>query len=439
MASSINIALPAIGEDLQVDAVMLSWIATAYLMAVAVSLMPFGRLADIHGRKRVFTLGTIIFILSSFFCAFSSSISTLLFFRVIQGIGNSMVFSTGVALLVSVYPPQERGKILGINIGSVYTGLSAGPFLGGILTQHFTWRSVFLVTIPFSMFILFLIFRWLKSEWADAKGEKFDLLGTIIYIVAITGIIFGISLMPQVKGYWVTLAGFICVLIFVKWELKVRQPVFDVRLFKTNRVFAFSNLAALINYCATFALTFLLSLYLQKIKGLSPQSAGLVLVSQPVVMAILSPPAGRLSDRIDPRIVATLGMIITTIGLFFLTFLKQGTSLGYPIGCLILMGFGFALFSSPNANAVMGSVDKRFFGIASGTLATMRSLGMMLSMGITTFIFSIFIGRIRITEEQYPLLMKSTKVAFMIFTLLCLTGVFASLVRGKVRSNEISE
>ncbi len=433
MGSSINIALPAIEKEFHVDVVMLSWIATAYLLAIAVSLVPFGRLADIYGRKKIFTSGVIIFTISSILCAISFSTPMLLFFRIIQGIGNAMVFATGMAILVSVYPPQERGKVLGINVAAVYIGLSAGPFLGGILTQYFTWRSVFLVTVPISLFILFLIFWRLKGEWADARGEKFDLLGSFIYAVAIIGIIYGISLLPAIKSLWVILVGVIGFFAFVKWVLKVQHPVFEVRLFKTNRVFAFSSLAALINYSATFALTFLLSLYLQYIKGLSPQIAGLVLIAQPLVMAITSPSAGRLSDRIEPRIVATSGMIVTTIGLFLLTFLKLGTSLGYIIGCLIVLGLGFALFSSPNTNAVMSSVEKRFFGIASGTVGTMRSLGMMVSMGVATVVFNIFIGRIQITAEQYPLLMKSIMVAFIIFTLFCFGGIFASIVRGKVR------
>ncbi|MBL7174375.1 MAG: MFS transporter [Desulfobacteraceae bacterium] len=436
MGSSINIALPAIEKDFHVDAVLLSWIATAYLLAVAVSLVPFGRLADIYGRKKVFTSGVLLFTISSFLCAVSFSTPMLIVFRIFQGVGNAMVFATGMAILVSVYPPQERGKVLGINVAAVYIGLSAGPFLGGILTQYFTWRSIFLVTIPICLFILILIFWRLKGEWADAKGEKFDLFGAFIYAVAIVGILYGLTLLPSFRSLWVILIGILGLFVFIKWELKEKSPVFQVRLFKTNRVFAFSSLAALINYSATFALTFLLSLYLQHIKALSPQLAGLVLVAQPVVMAMLSPSAGKLSDRIEPGIVATLGMALTTVGLFLLTFLEMDTSLVYIVGCLVLLGFGFALFSSPNTNAILSSVEKRFFGLASGTVGTMRALGMMVSMGIATVVFSIFIGRIHITPEHYPVLIKSIKVAFVIFAIFCFGGIFASLVRGKLRGGQ---
>ena len=436
MGSSINIALPAIEKEFHVDAVLLSWIATAYLLAVAVSLVPFGRFADIYGRKKVFTAGVILFTISSVLCAASTSTLILLLFRVLQGIGNAMVFATGMAILVSVYPPQERGKVLGINVAAVYVGLSVGPFLGGILTSYFTWRSVFLVTVPIGLFILLLIFWKLKGEWADAKGEEFDVLGSLIYATAIIGIILGISIFPALKSLWVILAGVLCLFIFVKYELKLAHPVLEVRLFKTNRVFAFSSIAALINYSATFAVTFLLSLYLQHVKSLSPHFAGLVLVAQPIIMAVFSPFAGKISDRIEPRNVATFGMALTTIGLFLMTFLNIGTSLGYIMCSLILLGFGFALFSSPNTNAIMSSVENRFFGIASGTVGTMRTLGMMVSMAIATFVFSIFIGRVQISPEKYPLLIKSISVAFIIFSILCFSGIFLSMTRGNLRSNK---
>jgi MFS family permease len=220
---------------------------------------------------------------------------------------------------------------------------------------------------------------------------------------------------------------------FVRWETKVEYPVLNISLFGNNRVFAFSNLAALINYSATSAISFLLSLYLQYTKGLTPQDAGLILVSQPVVMAIFSPLAGRLSDKIEPRIVASAGMTLTVVGLLLFTFLNSTTDLAFIIFSLVLLGFGFALFSSPNTNAVMSSVEKRFYGVASATLGTMRLTGQMLSMGIAMLVFALYLGRAQITPEKYPAFLTSTKTAFIIFAVLCFGGIFASLSRGKVR------
>lgn len=415
------------------DAVLLSWIPASYLLASAMFLVPFGRTADIYGRKRLFTYGTVIYTVSSLLCGISSSGGELIAFRVMQGIGASMVFGTSTAILTSAFAVGERGKVLGVNVAAVYTGLSLGPFLGGLLTQHLGWRSVFLMNVPCGLIIVALVFWMLKEEWIEAKDEKFDFAGSIIYGITLLAIMYGFSLLPRTSGALLLLTGVVGLVAFVTLETKVESPVLDVKVFRNNRVFAFSNLAALINYSATFAVSFLLSIYLQYVKGLSPQSAGLILVSQPITQTIFSPFAGRLSDRIEPQIVASIGMTFTAIGLSMVTFLSEGTGFEFIIASLVLLGFGFALFSSPNTNAVMSSVEKKSYGVASSTLATMRLTGQMLSMGITTLIFSIYIGRIQITPEYYSLLLKSTRIAFVVFAGLCFCGVFASLARGRVR------
>ena len=433
MGSSINIALPSIGREFAMDAVSLSWVPTAYLLATAVFLVPFGRIADIYGRKRIFTCGILIYTISSLLLAISTSAVMLISFRIFQGMGGAMIFGTGVAMLTSVFPVGERGRALGINVAAVYLGLSLGPFLGGLLTQYFGWRSIFLVNVPLGLTIIAFVFWKLKGEWAEAKGHKFDLIGSVIYSLALVAIMYGLSLLPAMSGAGVILIGILGLLTFIWWEMKVESPILHMNLFKNNTVFAFSNLAALINYSATFAVTFLLSLYLQYTKGLSPQNAGLILVSMPAVQALFSPLAGRLSDRIEPRIIASVGMGLTTIGLGLLTFLDQNTAIAFILASLIVLGFGFALFSSPNTNAVMSSVEARSYGVASATVATMRQIGMMLSMGIAMLIFAIYIGRVEITPEYYPVFVKSLKIAFVIFTALCFGGIFASLARGKMR------
>jgi EmrB/QacA subfamily drug resistance transporter len=433
MGSSIAIALPSIGGELAMDAILLGWVATAYLLAAAMFLVPLGRIADIYGRKRIFTYGMITYTAASLLSAISTSAAMLISFRVLQGIGGAMIFSTGVAILTSVFPPEERGRVLGINVAAVYAGLSLGPFVGGLLTQYLGWRSIFWANVPLGLLIIALIFWKLKGEWAEAKGEKFDIAGSIIYSLMLIAIMYGFTMLPELPGAGLILAGGLGIVAFVKWETKVKSPVLDVRLFRNNTVFALSNLAAFINYSATFAVSFLLSLYLQYIKGLTPQIAGLVLVAAPVVQAIFSPFAGRLSDKIEPRIVASLGMGLTVIGLIFFIFLGNTTSLWFIIAGLIILGFGFALFSSPNTNAVMSSVEKRFYGVASATLATMRQIGMMFSMGMVMLIFAIHLGRVHITPEYYAPFLSSLNTAFIIFTVLCFGGIFASLARGKVR------
>lgn len=432
MSSSINVALPAIGKEFAMDAVLLGWIPTVYLLASAVFMVPSGRIADICGRKKIFTYGVLVYTIASFFAALSASSFSLIAFRALQGIGGAMIFSTAIAILTSIFPLGERGKVLGINVASTYSGLSLGPFLGGVLTQHFGWRGIFWINVPLGLVIITLILLKLKGEWAEARGERFDFAGSAIYAFSLVAIMYGFSLLPDVSGAWFIMAGLLGFLVFVMWEMKVSHPVLDLSLFRNNMVFALSNLAALINYSATAALAFLLSLYLQYIKEFDPQNAGLILVSQPVVMAVFSPFAGRLSDRVEPRVVASTGMTFTALGLFLFAFLGAETNLILIVASLIFLGFGFALFSSPNTNAIMSSVEKKFYGVASATLATMRLVGQMLSMGIVMLIFALYMGRVQITPEHYPLFLRSVRAAFLVFGFLCVLGIFASLARGNL-------
>jgi len=435
MGSSVFIGLPSISKEFAMDAVLLSWISTSYLLAAAMFLVPFGRIADIYGRKKIFKYGIIIDIIASLLLAFSFNETEFILLRFLQGIGAAMIFGTGIAILTSVYPPGERGKALGITVAGVYSGLSLGPVVSGFLVQHFGWRSIFLSYLPLELIIIVLTLWKVKGEWADARGEKLDVTGSAVYCLSLAALMYGFSLLPEILGFGLILLGIIGIVIFISWELKIKAPVLDMNLFRGNKVFTLSVLAALINYSATFAVAFFLSLYLQYIKGISPQDAGLILVAQPIVMVVFSPLAGRLSDRIEPGIIASVGMAITAVGLFLFAFLDEKTTVGFIIFCLILVGFGFALFSSPNTNAVMSSVEKRFYGIASATLGTMRLVGQMLSMGIAMIIFAVFIGKVEITPEYYPPFLKSVNIAFTVFGVLCFAGVFASLARGKLIRN----
>lgn len=439
MGSSINIALPSIGAEFAMDAIMLNWVATSYLLASAVFLLPAGKFADIYGRKRVFLAGIIIFTVSSLLAALSPGASFLIAVRIFQGLGSSMIFTTGVAILTSVFPPGERGKVLGISVSTVYVGLSLGPFLGGILTEHFGWRSIFLAVVPVGFLGIYLTAARIKGEWAEARGERIDLVGCALYAATLIMMMYGLSRLSSVNGIWLILLGILGLACFLWWEARVENPVLDISLFKGEKTFAFSNLAALIHYSATFALVFLLSLYLQYIKGMSAQHAGLILVAQPLVMALFSPMAGIVSDRIEPRLVASLGMFITAAGLFLLAFLDNSTGIIYILGCLIIIGFGFALFSSPNTNAIMSSVKKKYYGVASGFVATMRLAGQMMSMGIVMMLFAVYIGKEPINPQNYNVFLQSIQTAFIIFTILCILGFFASMARGSIHTSAAKE
>jgi EmrB/QacA subfamily drug resistance transporter len=432
MGSSVNVALPMIARDFSMTALSLSWVASSFLLAAAIALVPLGRLADIYGRKIFFLSGSLIFALSSLLCIWSAAESFFIAMRVIQGIGGAMIFSTGTAMLISAYPPSDRGKILGINIAAVYIGLTVGPFIGGLLTQHLGWKTIFIFNAALGAIVALLTFCMAKEDRPEAAGEEFDLAGSFLYAIALFALMYGFSQLPSPLGGALIAIGIICFVFFIRQQLKKPFPLLNIHLFRDNRVFAFSNLAALINYCATFAVTFLLSLYLQHVKMMTPSHTGFVLVVEPLLQALFSPLAGRLSDRYEPRIISSIGMSLTVVGLSGLILTAADTPLYYIVICLALLGIGFAFFSSPNVNAIMSSVENKFYGIASATQATMRLVGQMLSMGIAMLVFAWIIGDKSITHENGALLIVSAKIIFGILAVTCILGVFASLARGRV-------
>lgn len=432
LGSAMNVALPQIGKELLIDAVLLTWINTSYLLSTTIFLVPFGRLSDIYGRRKIFSYGVSIFTIVSFLCGIVNNYNLLIISRILQGIGAGMLFATITALLSSVFPIGERGKALGISVTSTYLGLSLGPFLGGVLTKNFGWRSIFIFSTVIGIITTVLILAILKDEWVEAKEESFDLLGAIIYGITLASFMYGFTRLPSKIGIYFILIGVLGFTVFVYHSLKKKDPIIDVKIFLNNRTFSLSNISALINYSATSAVSLLLSLYLQQIKGLDPQSAGMTLIFQPLTQALLSPLAGRLSDRIQPGYVASIGMVFTALGLFLLRLIDTYTSITFVVFCSIILGFGFGFFSSPNTNAIMSSVDKKFYGIASSMVSTMRMLGQTFSMGISTIVFALTIGRVQIQQENYSLLIASIKLILTIFTILCLFGVFASLSRGKI-------
>lgn len=429
--SSINIALPVIGRQFSANAVLLGWLAIANILAAAVLLIPCGKLADTYGRTRFYIFGTLMQSATSFLAAFSPNIGWLITARVLQGMASSMTIVAYPAILISAYPSDERGKVLGINVAAVYTGVSLSPLLGGALTQQFGWPSIYIFTGVATLIIgIFLIWK-LKGEKLEIKAQPFDFPGSIIFGLSLFGLIFGLSIIPGILGIWMIVAGVGGLGVFVFRELRAKYPMLDISLFRHNRLFTLSNITALISYCATFAVAFLVSLYLQYIKGFDPEIAGLLMVAQPAVQAVMSPIAGRLSDKIEPQYLASIGMAFTTVGLVILIFLNNSTPVAYVVLSLVTLGLGFGIFSSPNTNAIMGAVEQKQYSIANAVTGTFRGIGQMLSLAIVTLLFSVYIGPQEITVQYYPQFLHSTNVAFGIFTALCVAGIFISLARGK--------
>jgi EmrB/QacA subfamily drug resistance transporter len=434
MLSAVNVAIPAITAALHADVLHASWIPTIYLLATAVFLLPCGKLADGYGQKRIFQLGLITITVASLLAACAQNITVLLILRVLQGAGAAMLFSTGTAIVTSLYPRERRGAAIGITVGAVYLGLTCGPLLGGWLTGAFGWRSVFVFHLPLTLIAIVLVVTRMRGEWVGALRGSFDLVGSGLYALSIIAVIYGLSRLPAIAGGAIFAGGVLGLLLFVRYERRHPNPVFEVNIFLNNQVFTFSCVAATLMYTSTFATPFLMSLYLQYVRGLTPQAAGMIMIAQPLVMTIGSPLAGRVADRSEPRVVASLGMGVTAVGLALLSTTGASTPLELVVAKLMVVGFGFALFATPNATAIMGSVDKRHYGSASGSMATVRVLGQMFSMGLVTLIFALTMGRIPMTPEHLPLLMKSVDTSFRTAALLGACGIYFSLSRGRLRA-----
>ena len=434
MGSALNIAIPAIGQEFQASAAALSWVVSSYILSTATCLLPAGRFADIHGRIGVYITGIFIFSVATVLCGFTQGLSWLIGLRVVQGMGSSLIFSTGIAILAAVYPPEGRGKALGFSTASTYIGLSAGPVLGGFISFHFGWRFIFWISAVLGLLMFLLAYRYLRKEKGGSAGEIFDSVGCILYMPGLVATLYGLAFLVYGAVPFLALCIGICLLIgFIFYERRREHPLLEIRLFTENLTFAFSNLAAMINYSATFAVGFLASLYLQVVMELDARSAGWVMLSQPMLMAIFSPFAGRLSDRMEPRIVASVGMALTTVGLFLFIFISKDSSLPMVITDLSIMGLGFAFFSSPNNNAIMGAVGKEKYGVAASSLATMRMSGQAVSMSIVALIMAWHGGQAVLGANSVPMVLDSIHYALMVFTVLSTIGIFFSLKRGRVR------
>ncbi|MHC1590514.1 MAG: MFS transporter, partial [Candidatus Helarchaeales archaeon] len=434
--SIMNIAIPSISADLNASFEVLQWIPIIYLLVMAVSLVSFGRLADLKGKKQFFLLGVLIFTISSLFSAFAVSGEFLVLFRGIQGIGSSLISANAVSMVTEAFPPQERGKALGINVASIYLGLVLGPVLGGILVNFLTWRSIFFINLPIGIIVVIVGYFKLEQSKNIRKGETFDVIGMISFGSFLAFLLLALTLSRTLTWTSPTIIIFIivsisCLVVFIHVENKVKHPMLNLRLFRENRLFAAGNSAAVLNYVATMGASFLLSIFLQSILGIPAMLAGLLLAPTTLTMALMSPISGRISDAIGTRVLCTIGMSLMAFG--FLSFILT-ISINPIIGIVmseLLLGTGIGLFSSPNQSAVMGSVTKKDLGIAAGTLQTMRVTGQSISVGLLSFVLGIFLPpallnpilskqNIAVTPEISMLFILGMQAAFLVSMMICI-------------------
>ena len=431
MGSALNLSIPSLEEEFKVGAQTVGWVVTIYMLTCSALAVPFGRLADRVERRSVLRTGILIFSISSLTAVLSKKMWMLLAFRLMQGIGASMIFSTNIAILVGAFDEEHRGRVLGYSTCATYAGFSAGPVLGGWLNQNFGWRAIFIATAIVSAAAFYgAFFKLPKGEKKSgilslSSKAHLDYAGNILFVVSIVLTMYGLSSLNSLAGAPLILClGILFFIFFIRTEMKTENPVIDVNLFRKNLPFTLSNLAAMVNYGSNFALSYLMSIYLQVVKGMSSQWAGVILITNTVIMTVLSPFVGRISDRHSPFKMSAAGMALCAAALGLLSFLSEDLSLAKIIMILALSGVGFSFFSTPNTNAVMSCVGKEDYGVAASILSTMRSIGHTAGMSVVSAVVGIYIGSGSLKGAGSEVLMKTFHISFFIFTLLCILGIF---------------
>jgi len=433
MLTAVGVALPSLGRDLEATAMQLGLVEQLYVVSLAMGMLAFGRYGDIVGQRRVLLPGLAVFTALTCSLGFAQSVGMIMLQRFFQGLGACMMLSGSLALVAAAYPPQLRGRKIGLVSAATYAGLSVGPVLGGYVTSHFGWRAVFLMSVPLGLAATAMCLSGMRPAPGNARDERMDWRGGVAYGASVALFMLGAAHARELPlGPAMLAGGLLGLAVFLRLQARTPCPLLDVDMLARNRFFTLSCFAALGNYAATFGITFMMSLYLQYAKGMPPRTAGFVLLFQPVMQVIASPVAGRLADRFEPARLATAGMLLSCAGL-----LAAAATIGpdTPVwllgGELMLIGTGFGVFITPNSTAIMGSVPKRQFGLASGMIASMRTLGMAVSMTSVTLILSLLMGDAAITAETLPAFLTSMRVGLTAFAVFACLGVILSLWRGK--------
>lgn len=426
--SATLVAIPAISRDLQVDAQIVSWIPAAFLLSNLITLLPAGRMADIHGRKHIFLIGSIVFVIGSLLAGLADTIELLLLFRVVQGVGAAMFFSTGMAIITTVFQDRGRGAALGWVVASVYSGLTAGPLIGGWLTDQISWHAVFFFQVPFALIGIVLTVLKMKGEWRSPHPDRLDWIGAILLACWILSLFASLSTLPSWMGVGLLASMVLFLVLLVRHLGRVPSPLVRIKVVRSNRLFSHALLASTLIYSANYGLIFLLGLYLQYNYGLSPTEAGRMIMLQAIVMAFLAPLAGRLSDRIQPRLLATAGCLSAAVGFTILSFIEVTAPISRVGFALLFLGGAFGLFSTPNNSAALGSVPHERLGIASALLNMSRLMGQMFGTGVVALLLSLYIGKNAITPEHYGALTQVFHLAVILSLLFSLAAAYFSFV-----------
>ena len=432
--SVVNTLLPVLSEALHTSIAGIEWVATIYLLVISGLLLSVGRAGDLFGHKRLFLGGFALFVVGSALCGLANSAHALIALRVVQALGAAMLMATSPAILTLSFPTSQRGRALGAQGTFTYLGLTVGPSLGGWLAEAFGWRSVFYINVPVGLAAIALAARSIADDHVEKAEERFDFLGASLFTAGLVALMIALNqghdwgwTSPLTSGLLVIALALLT--LFVQVERRRSAPMLDLSLFG-SRTFSASAASALMNYACVYAVTFVLPFLLIQGRGLGTARAGLVLTAQPIVMAIVAPISGALSDRIGSRGLATVGMLLLAAGLVALGLLVADGSLTQIAAALALFGLGIGIFVSPNNSALMGAAPRNRQGIASGVLATSRNVGMVLGVGFAGAIFTTVTAR---AASPSAGLVAGVRASLLSAAGVALMGAVTSAVRGETR------
>ena len=427
LSNGIIIGVPAIAQEFAMNNVIQNWVPTIFFLVVAVFTVPAGQISGKFGVKKSLLAGISVYLIGSIGACLAFSTESFLVFRIIQGAGVAFLNVSAMAMVVHAVKPQNRGKALGFTVTGVYLATSLSPVICGFLVHNLGWRSMFYFVIPFLVLCIILMILKIPQEWKTYEKDKIDKTGSVLYGIGILAFIYGFTSLITTTGKILTVFGLILLVIFGMFELRQKTPVFNMNLFR-NAKFTSSNIAALCSYIAVMVVTTILNYHFQYVRGWDAQMAGLILIITPILMAIMAPNAGKLSDKIHPQKLAAMGMGIATVALLILTFLNKSTPLYIVVIAMILQGIGMGLFSSPNMNAIMSSVPPKDAPTASASQATMRTIGQTMSLGLLTLVFAWVMGSLELAPQYANMIVQASQTICMICTAACILAVFASLV-----------
>ena len=433
LSNGIIIGVPAIAQDFAMNNIIQNWVPTILFLVVAVCTVPAGQISGKFGVKNSLLAGVLVFLIGSIGACLAFSTETFLVFRVLQGAGMAFLNVSAMAMVVQAVKPQNRGKALGFTVTGVYLATSLSPVICGFLVHNLGWRSMFYFVIPFLVLCIILMIVKIPHEWKTYENDKIDKIGSIIYAIGILAFVYGFTTLTNTTGLILTIFGLVMLVIFGAYELRQTSPVFNMNLFK-NKKFTSSNIAALCSYIAVMVVTTILNYHFQYVRGWDAQMSGMILIITPIIMAVMAPNSGKLSDRIHPQKLAALGIGIAAVALGILTFLTGDTPLYIVVIAMILQGIGMGLFSSPNMNAIMSSVPPKDAPTASASQATMRTIGQTMSLGLSTLVFAWIMGTLPLATQYAGMIVSASQIICGICTAACILAVFASLVG--VRSSD---